>query len=182
MYCHYDMDGITFNWMDGIFGMSLSPGPDSNRVLYFHALSSNNEFYVPTASLRNATISTGDLIEHFAALDDARCHRHESCQSSAMAMDDNGVMFYNLVVRGKVGCWNSNRDFGPATQGVLSSGPPATLSFPNDLKVDKEPMQRVWVLSNGLHKYLYGTVNPAEINYRVMMAHTASVTQGTVCE
>lgn len=178
------MDGITFNWMDGIFGMCLSPDPNlaGNRVLYFHSLSSNNEFYVPTASLRNATLRTGDLFEHFAALNDSRCHRYQSCQSSAMAMDDKGVMFYNLVVRGKVGCWNSNREFGPDTHGVLSSGPSATLSFPNDLKVDKEPVQRVWVLSNGLHKYLYGKVNPAEINYRVMMAYTDSVTKGTVCE
>ncbi|XP_027849694.2 protein yellow-like [Aphis gossypii] len=183
LYCHYSMDGITFNWMDGIFGMCLSPdvGGAGQRVLYFHSLSSNNEFYVPTASLRNGTLSEGDIIEHFFALDESRCARHQSCQSSGMAMDAKGVMYYNLVTAGKVGCWHTERPFGSVTQGLLSSGP-TPISFPNDLKVDKEPAQRVWMLSNSLHKYMYGKTDPNQINYRIMVAYTDDVVKGTVCE
>ncbi|VVC35640.1 Six-bladed beta-propeller, TolB-like,Major royal jelly protein/protein yellow [Cinara cedri] len=180
LYCQYSIDGIKFNWMDGIFGMCLSP-EQHNRVLYFHSMSSQNEFYVPTVSLRNTTIQPVDLIEHFVALKDSRCTRHQSCQSSGMAMDTRGIMYYNLVTKGQVGCWNSNREFGPVTQGILPSSS-ASMSFPNDLKVDKEPVQRIWMLSNGLHKYLYGKLNPTEINYRIMMAYTDDVTKGTVCE
>lgn len=183
LYCNYRIDDITFNWMDGIFGMCLSP-PGTGRLLYFHSLSSQNEFYVPTAALRNATLRAGDLIERFVALNDSRCARHDTCQATAMGMDVNGVMYYNLVTKGAVGCWNSNRDYGPVTQGVLSGGPAsAALSFPNDLKVDKAyPVQRVWTLSNGLHKYLYGKVDPGQINYRITMAYTDDIVRGTVCE
>lgn len=182
LYCHYSMDGISFNWMDGIFGMCLSPdGGVGQRVLYFHSLSSNNEFYVPTASLRNGTLREGDIIEHFFALNDSRCARHQSCQSSGMAVDAKGVMYYNLVTAGKVGCWDTGRPFESITQGLLSSGP-TPLSFPNDLKVDKESSQRVWMLSNGLHKYLYGKTDPNQINYRIMVAYTDDVVKGTVCE
>lgn len=185
LHCRYNVDGITFNWMDGIFGMCLSPdtgdGGGDDRLLYFHAMSSNDEFYVPTASLRNVSLNTGDLIEHFAAFDRPRCGRRQACQSSAMAMGTNGVMYYGLVSQGEVGCWNTGRPFGPGTQGTLRrrSGP---VSFPNDLKVDKEPAQRVWMLSNGLHKYLYGKLDPAEVNYRVMKARADRVIRGTVCE
>lgn len=184
LYCHYNMDGIAFNWMDGIFGMCLSPPAGGGRRLYFHSLSSHNEFYVATATLRNATLRPGDVIEHFAALDGPRCTRHQSCQSSGMAMDARGVMYYNLVTRGAVGCWNSNGGaYGPRTQGVLAGGGPAApMSFPNDLKVDKEPAQRVWMLSNGLHKYLYGKPDPDAVNVRVMVAYTDAVVKGTVCE
>lgn len=56
------------------------------------------------------------------------------------------------------------------------------MSFPNDLKVDKEPAQRVWMLSNGLHKYLYGKPDPDAVNVRVMVAYTDAVVKGTVCE
>lgn len=181
-YCHYKLDGITFNWMDGIFGMCLSPDTAGGRgrLLYFHAMSSNDEYYVATSSLRNATLGAGDLIERFGAFDRPRCARHEQCQSSAAAMDARGVMYYNLVSKGAVGCWNAGRDpYGPSTQGTLRGGP---VSFPNDLKVDKEAAQRIWMLSNGLHKYLYGKLNPTEVNYRIMTAYTDHVVQGTVCE
>lgn len=180
LYCNYKIDDITFNWMDGIFGMCLSPGPH-NRVLYFHAMSSHNDFYVPTVSLRNSTLRYGDLIGHFVPLNDSRCSRQHSCQSSSMAMDTKGVMYYNLVTKGQVGCWNSNQEYGPVTQGILPSSS-VSISFPNDLKVDKEPTQRIWMLSNSLHKYLYGKLNSTEINYRIMMAYTDDITKGTICE
>lgn len=168
--------------MDGIFGMCLSPPDSTDRLLYFHSLSSNNEFYVPTMSLRNVTLHTRDIFDHFVALNESRCTRHQSCQSSGMAMDTKGVMYYNLVSKGKVGCWNSNRQFGPITQGILPSSGSSSISFPNDLKVDKEPVQRIWMLSNALHKYLYGKMNPTEINYKIMMAYADNVIKGTVCE
>lgn len=166
--------------MDGIFGMCLSPPDSSDRILYFHSLSSNNEFYVPTVSLRNATLRAGDIFGHFVALNESRCTRHQSCQSAGMAMDTNGVMYYNLVSKGKVGCWNSNREFGPVTQGILSTGS-TSVSFPNDLKVDKEPVQRIWMLSNALHKYLYDKMNPTDVNFRVMMAYTDKIIENTIC-
>ncbi|XP_050431938.1 protein yellow-like [Adelges cooleyi] len=179
LHCRYHLDNITFHWVDGIFGMSLSP-ESKNRVLYFHAMSSNHEFYVPTSSLRNGTLGS-DILDHFVSFNDSRCHKHELCQTSASAMDTKGVMYYNVVTTAKIGCWNSRHEFKPSTQGVLDSGP-VQLSFPNDLKVDQEPVQRIWMISNGLHKYLYNKMNPNEINVRVMMAYTDVVTRGTVCD
>lgn len=93
----------------------------------------------------------------------------------------NGVLFYNLVTADSVGCWNSHTFFSPRSQGVIERSK-EILNFPNDLKVDQEPEQSVWVLSNKLHKYLYSSLDPREENFRVLMVPVKEAIKGTVCE
>ena len=85
--------------------------------------------------------------------------RGESGQSSASAMDRRGVLFQNLVTRDAVGCWNSARPYTRAALGEVQKDH-RRLSFPNDLKVDNEEPQNLWVLSNKLHDYLYRSLDP----------------------
>lgn len=50
----YKLHHLEFYWMDGIFGMALSPAGYSyeDRMLYFHSMSGYREFYVKTSYLR----------------------------------------------------------------------------------------------------------------------------------
>lgn len=66
-------------------------------------------------------------------------------------MDRKGILFYNLVTQDAVGCWNSNKPYKRFYQGTIPQNKD-TLNFPNDLKIDLEKRQSVWVLSNRLHK------------------------------
>jgi len=49
-------------------------------------------------------------------------------------MDDNGVLFYNLIDQNAIGCWNSRRPFTRENQGVLDRDDEG-LIFPSDIKV-----------------------------------------------
>nr|CAD7416489.1 unnamed protein product [Timema poppensis] len=143
-------------------------------------MSSFREFSVPTSVIRNETASDAHP-EAFSPLGEPRYATKG--QSSASAMDRRGVMFYNLVTRDSVGCWNSNQPGGyiPALQGVVAHSN-VTLVFPNDLKIDHERRQSVWVLSNRLPVYLYSDLDPKEYNFRIMTAFVDEAAQGTVCD
>lgn len=136
-------------WTDGVFGLALSPVSEStgDRYLYFHPMSSYREFSVPTSILRNDTAE--EHPEEFKALGEPRgtVNRH----SSASGMDRRGVLYYNLVTQDSVGCWNSKRPYRRIYQGSIGQSSDI-LNFPNDLKVDLEKRQNIWVLSNRLHK------------------------------
>ncbi|XP_025829216.1 uncharacterized protein LOC108733632 [Agrilus planipennis] len=52
----YDIQGTSFELLDGILGMDLSPyKPGSDRILFYHAMSSITENFVYTSDLRNRT-------------------------------------------------------------------------------------------------------------------------------
>lgn len=92
-----------------------------------------------------------------------------------------GILYYNLVTADSVGCWNSRTHYSPRSQGVIEHSK-ERLNFPNDLKLDSEPEQSLWVLSNRLHKYLYQGLDPREVNFRLLTVPTAEAIQDTVCE
>lgn len=52
-YGTFHIKGDTFDLMDGILGLALSPlKQDGDKLLYFHALASKTENYVPTSIIR----------------------------------------------------------------------------------------------------------------------------------
>jgi len=57
-----------------------------------------------------------------------------------------------------------------------------SLVFPNDIKVDHEIDQSVWLISNRLPMYLYSTVNGGSINYRIFKANVKEAVRNTVCD
>lgn len=75
----FTIAGESFDLMDGIFGLALSPRKSSDdsssnvvsgtfnrqleRVLYFHSLASGNENYVPLSLINNASIWEHDANE-----------------------------------------------------------------------------------------------------------------------
>ncbi|XP_063240390.1 protein yellow-like [Bacillus rossius redtenbacheri] len=178
--CRYDVHGLVFRWTDGVFGLGLSPEERGDRTLFFHAMSSGRECAVPASVLRNqsAVDEMGDL---FAQLGEPRYP--DRAQASASGVDRRGVLFYNLVSRDAVGCWNTRQPRGHVAdlQGVVAADGEA-LRFPNDLKVDHGERQAVWVLSNRLHQFLYAELDPAEHNFRVLTGWADELTRDTVCD
>lgn len=178
----YTLNGITWRWYDGVFGIALSPvDPDTNdRSLIYHPMSSFREFVVPVSYIRNKTLA--DLNpDAFQPLGEPRAIRNG--QSSAQAMDRRGVLFQNLVTQDSVWCWNSQQAYGykPELLGVVAQDN-VTLNFPNDLKIDNELQQNLWVLSNRLPRYLYATLDYNDYNFRILTARTDKAVQGTVCD
>ncbi|XP_028134442.2 protein yellow isoform X1 [Diabrotica virgifera virgifera] len=175
----YKVHHLDFEWTDGIFGMSLSPynprQPD--RILYFNPMSSFREFYVQTSVIRNET-GWSKIKDAFRVIGQSR---GKSGHMSASRISKNGIMFYNLVTRDSVGCWDIRKPYKRSNLGVVAQDP-ETMVFPNDLKIDKERRQSVWVISNKLPFYLYEGLDPNNINFRIMSAYVDEASKNTICD
>ncbi|KAF5274200.1 hypothetical protein FQA39_LY07304 [Lamprigera yunnana] len=179
MAAAFNLHGLKFEWTDGVFSFALGPQirNTDDRYLYFHPMASYREFYMRTSILKNesAWSSTKRTIR---ILGESRGLRG---QASSSAMDDNGIMFVNLVSRDSVACWDSRKPYKRANIGVIAESN-TTLVFPNDLRLDKEPRQSVWVLSNKLPFFLYSNLDATDYNFRIMSAYVDEAIAGTICD
>lgn len=175
----YNLQGLDFEWTDGIFGMALSPlnKKTNDRIMYFHPMSSFREFYVHTSVIRNET-DWSTIKDAFKVMGQSRGKRGHA---SASAMDRQGILFFNQVTRNSVGCWDSRKPYKRLNLGVVAQSND-TLLFPNDLKIDNEKRQSLWILSNKLPIYLYSSLNKDEYNFRILTTYTDQAVQGTICD
>lgn len=178
----YNLHGLNFQWTDGVFGMSMTPVDEyGDRALLYHPMSSYDEFVVGTSVLRNESLWQsywGAAPTEFRKLAGSRGPRG---QSSTSGIDRNDVQFFTLVVQDAIGCWNSRTAYEPANLGVVAQNS-TTMVFPNDLKVDNERDQGVWVVSNRLPFYLYSSLDYSQVNFRILRGSAAKIVRGTVCD
>lgn len=174
----YNNKGLKFNWDDGLFGIALSaPDPATNySTLYFHPMTSFNEFAVSTEYLRNETVAENNF-NAFKLLGS----RGPNAQSSVSFLDPNtGVLFYSLVNLNAVACWRtSNKDYTMKNQGRIYMND-ETMIYPTDIKVDNN--QNLWILSNRLPFWLYLKLNATDINFRIFTAPVLDAISHTACD
>lgn len=175
----YELHGLKFQWTDGIFGMALSPVDiHDDRTLFFHPMSSFREFAVSTSILGDKKTAEENT-DYFMPI--GRPRAKDYGHSSGSVIDRNGVMFFNMVTRDSVWCWDTRKEYIPQNLGVIGTSN-LSLVFPNDIKVDHEYDQNVWVLSNKLAMYLYGSIDSSKINYRIFKANVKEAVKDTVCD
>lgn len=176
---NYSIGGIQFQWDDGLFGLAISKQQkDGFATLYFHPLSSTNEFSVSTRILRNQTLATSsDIYREFSILGS----RGPNGQAGAAFLDQlTGVLFYALPNLNAVACWKtSNRAYTIKSQGRVYMST-IEMVFPNDVKVDDE--DRLWVLSDRLQQFMYSSLDKNEINFRILTAHVKDAIEHTACD
>ncbi|KAK0168153.1 hypothetical protein PV327_001981 [Microctonus hyperodae] len=175
----YELHGINFQWIDGILGLALSPVDINNdRTLFFHPMSSFREFAVSTSVIRDNQTAESSA-ESFVPVGKPRAK--DFGHSSGSAIDKNGVMFFNMVTRDSVWCWDTRKEYIPQNMGLIGVGN-ETLIFPNDIRVDHEERQSFWTISNRLPMYLYGPWDPYDINFRIYRAYVDDAVKNTVCD
>ena len=153
--------------------MALSPlKADGYRTLFFNPLSSNHEFAVSTQILRNKKRVT-DSFHDFVAL----TSRGPDSHVTASVMDNNGIMFYNLIDRNAIGCWNSKYPYHPNYQTVIERDDTA-LIFPCDVKVVGDYL---WVMSDKMPVFLESTLNYTDTNFRIFFAPIKDLIENTTC-
>ncbi|CAG9125745.1 unnamed protein product [Plutella xylostella] len=175
--CDYSVKGYNFSWTDAIFGIGISgPNADNFSTLYFHPMSSYNEFSVSTEYLRNTTVAD----ENFNAFK-VLGSRGPNAQSSVSFVDQKtGVLFYSLVNLNAVACWRtSNKDYTMKNQGRIYMNE-ETMVYPTDIKVDYN--NSLWILSNRMPIWMYGTLDPNEVNFRVFSAPVLDAISHTACD
>ncbi|XP_053970764.1 protein yellow-like [Hylaeus volcanicus] len=175
----YELHGVKFQWTDGIFGLALSPVDiHDDRTLFFHPMSSFREFAVSTSVIRDKRTAEQST-DYFMPI--GRPRAKDYGHSSGSVVDRNGVMFFNMVTRDSVWCWDTRKEYIPQNLGVIGTSN-LSLVFPNDIKVDHDYEQNVWIISNRLAMYLYEKIDNSKINYRVFKANVKEAVKDTVCD
>ncbi|XP_037949633.1 protein yellow-like isoform X1 [Teleopsis dalmanni] len=181
----FNIYGLNFQWLDGIFGLSLSAESknflNNDRMLYFHPMASFKEFVVSTKLIQNDSDNTQNALNFFPIGD-----RGSNGQSSTSNVDRNGIMFFTQVHRDEIGCWDTSKPYIRENLKFLANENESNMSrliqFPNDLKVDQEYEQNIWVMSNRLPIFLYSQLDFNDINFRILRANINKVTTGTICD
>lgn len=174
----FNVGGVNFQWTDGVFGMAIGPmKPDHSKDIYFHALASTKEFKVNNRVLQNESLVTSpEAYYEFKYVGD----RGMNGQSTAEVYDrETNVIFYTQVNKDAIACWNIKKPYVADNQGLIDSDS-HTLVFPNDMKIDDKGT--IWVLSDKMPTYLYKELDPAAVNYRVLMGNNRELIKGTTCE
>lgn len=125
--------GQSFNWDDGIFSLTLGPVEnDGSRMVFFHAMISNDEFGVSNLVLQDS--SKAHRSHHgrdFRLLG----HRGVRRQSTMHAYDNRtNVIFYAEIQRNGIGCWNVDHPLTPEYHGTVASDA-RRMIYPSDLTV-----------------------------------------------
>ncbi|XP_046959688.1 uncharacterized protein LOC124529816 [Vanessa cardui] len=174
---NYTLHGLNYQWSDGLFGMSLGQYHRGDRPLYYHSMSSSLEFSVKTSVIRDPT-RVNDAVDEFKLLGESRGMRG---QVSAAAVDRNGVMFFNLISLDSIGCWDTRKEYKIKNLDIVAQNN-ETIVFPNDLRIDHEVPQVVWIITNRLPMYQFNLINPNEYNYRIMYLDPKTAVENTVCQ
>ncbi|XP_072931763.1 uncharacterized protein [Epargyreus clarus] len=174
---NYTLHGLNYQWSDGLFGMSLGKLHLGDRPLYYHSMSSSLEFFVNTSVIRDPK-RVDNAVSEFKLLGESR---GPAGQVSAAAIDRNGVMFFSLISQDSIGCWNTRKEYKKDNLGIVAQSN-KILVFPNDLRIDHEAQQVIWIIVNKLPMYQFNLLNPEEYNYRVIYIDPVAAVEGTACE
>ncbi|KAH8298694.1 hypothetical protein KR018_006897, partial [Drosophila ironensis] len=176
--------GLNFQWLDGVFGLSIKVNQPSNeRVLYFHPMASFKEFQVSMHLLLNETLwitNSQENSKYFYSIGD----RGFNGQSSTSGIARNGVMFYTQLHKDNIGCWDTKKPYIRANLGTLIDHDVSQklIQFPNDLKVDNEEQQSLWIMSNRLPIFLYSQLDYSEVNFRILKINIHRIINKSICD
>uniref|UniRef100_A0A1Y9G9K3 Yellow protein n=1 Tax=Anopheles albimanus TaxID=7167 RepID=A0A1Y9G9K3_ANOAL len=174
----FSVAGVRFRWNDGIFSLALGPAKSepNDRIVYFHAMASTSEFKTSSSVLRNETLAQAGGYDHlFTHLGE----RGIKTQCTIHQFDPvTGVLFYAEVNRNSIGCWNSAQRFEPETHGIVHLDNKDFI-YPSDMTLDNEG--ELWVMTNGLPRWIYASLNLDEYNFRVWRQKPAKAIAGTIC-
>jgi hypothetical protein len=169
------VNGQTFDLMDGVFGLALSPPTDPHRKLYFHALASIRESWVSTSFLKNTTVNTNPIYvrQEFHISDDVR-----EGQTSLEVMTDDGILIYGVLPKSAISCWNSATPFKKENLHMIYEDP-ENLQFISGMKLKGN---QLLITTSRLQNYINGITNTNDIKYRMILIEDVNkLLQGTPC-
>ncbi|XP_026331324.1 protein yellow-like isoform X2 [Hyposmocoma kahamanoa] len=160
------VDGESFDLMDGVLGMALSPwrrNPD--RFLYFHAFASTTENVVRTSVLKNDSFLADPNVDPklIRVFPDERPN-----QAVAEAMDRKGIMYFGLMDPPSIWCWNSATEYNQRNFHQVAEDR-ETLQFASGVKVinNLKRKQELWVLTSSFQRVMTESLSSNRTNFRI---------------
>nr|XP_033324997.1 protein yellow-like [Megalopta genalis] len=173
IHCSFNVSGFSFQWTDGVFGLSLSPKrSDGDRTLYFHAMCGITEFSVPTSVLRDD--KTRRYEDYFAYKIEGT--KGLNTQGPSSLIDPKtGIDYFTQVSKNGVACWDTNVPLNPDTF-INVAQDNTTLVFPNDLSIDCME-NKLYVLSDNLPQLVFSQFDTRECNFFLTVAPLDKLTE-----
>lgn len=109
-------------------------------------------------------------------------NRGTNKQATSSSFDmETGVLFYGLLLKNVLGCWNSysGEEYNELTQGVISLDNSIDM-YPADVRVDRTG--NLWVLSNSFQIYNKKNYDQNLINVKIYMTPVRQVIKGSICD
>ncbi|KAJ8728125.1 hypothetical protein PYW08_016510 [Mythimna loreyi] len=176
----FTIDGESFDLMDGVLGMALSPYQHGrDRFLYYHSLASTTENVVNTRILRNNTYSDDPNIDPDAVY---VFPEERPTQSAAEAMDSNGILYFGLMEPPSIWCWNSATQFSPRNFHEVAVNK-ETLQFASGVKVvmNAKGEEELWVLTSSFQRVMTGSLSSDRINFRIHAEKIKNILANSPC-
>lgn len=113
-YFHFDplcgdinLGEVHYQSQKGLFGIALSPtGRDGFRTIYFHCVASTMGFAVNSKIIRSGNYDKDVNVYDFKVMGTRGVNK----QATSSSFDtETGVLFYGLLLKNVLGCWNSYR-------------------------------------------------------------------------
>ena len=135
MHGTFNLNGVSFDLMDGILGLALGPTAAGDRKLFFHSLASVRESWVRCSLLRNESNFVDGINEVPRQFRVSSAER--TSQSAAEDMDEHGIMIFGLLHENALACWDSRRQYSPENMHIVSRSERA-LQFPSGIKISQD--------------------------------------------
>lgn len=175
---NFSILATNYRTSDGLYGLALTEKKQNGYPdLFFHALTSTNEFNVSTAVLRNRSITEPgtNFYKDFMSVGS----RGLNGQAGVSAYDPmTHVIFYALPNKNEIACWKTNKNYSIEDGNVFSS--PVKMVYPIDVKIDQK--QRLWVLSNNFQQFINGKLDTNFVNFYIQYVPIKEAIKNTACE
>lgn len=173
---NFIQSGIEYPMTVALYGLALSEKKsDGFANLYFHALTSYHEFNVSTEILhnKNSPTSPAQFYKNFKLIG-----KREMNQQAGPSVYDTKrkIIFYTLPNLSGLACWKTNEKIYKITNIYAD----ANKMYPMDVKIDEK--DRLWFLSNNLHKFFNGKLNGSETNFIVHFIPIEEAIKDTTCK
>ncbi|KAG8256248.1 hypothetical protein J6590_072913 [Homalodisca vitripennis] len=173
----FNVAGLNFQWSKaGVYGLALSPlNSEGYKTLYFHPLAGFREFSVSTKILQDKNKVNGNY-HNFKKVGSREQPGHVSTQ---VMTRNTGILFFNLIDKNALGCWNSNMPYKKDNLAIVAKDD-EKMVFLSDTIIDGN--DNLWTLSNRLPEYLNDKMDFTKTNFRIFSAPVNDLVFNTACE
>lgn len=97
-------------------------------------------------------------------------------------MDQYGNLFFGVYEPIAIACWDSSKAYHLNNMRIVAYNP-QSLQFASGVKIirNRNGEEELWVLSNRLQKFMGGTLNYNEPNFRIQARKTSEILNGNKC-
>lgn len=183
---NFSVNGTQLNFSIHIDGIALGPYLNRNSItnpetgatitdtfernVYYSPLSSYHLYSLPATLLRDpefaARATPREILERVNDLG------LKASQTDGMIMDNHGILYFSLLQLHAIAQWDSYKPFTIENQNIIARDE-NYIQWTDGMGFDEEG--HLYAVTNRLHNFVAGRLNPNEINFRILRSTTGTM-------